>query len=284
MDAESGRLARGAVDERSLRHHLLFGIASPRVRRSAISLLVGLVAYGVLSSPSLRILKAQQFLPSYQALFESYRFLLTTGALIHGIAESVARMLEGYGLGAFVGGAIGAAMGASRRCEYLLDPLVQVVKFTPALAWLPLYMIWFGTGQASMVMLIATGVAVVTLTAAYHGVRDITDVYLKAARMLGVRPWLLVRRVIVPAALPQVFDGLRVAIGVSWAIIVAAELIGAPAGLGYLLVTAREYLNIPLVLVVVFHIGVLAFVMDLILLVIHRRVTRWMKRRALAGG
>lgn len=161
---------------------------------------------------------------------------------------------------------------------------MQVVKFTPALAWLPLYMIWFGTGQTSMVMLIATGVTVVMLTATYHGVRDIADVYHKAARMLGVGPWLLARRVIVPAALPQVFDGLRVAIAVSWAIIVAAELIGAPAGLGYLLVTAREYLNIPLVLVIVCHIGVLAFVMDLVLMVIHRRATRWMKRRAMVGG
>ncbi len=128
-------------------------------------------------------------------------------------------------------------------------------------------------------MLIATGVAVVTLTASYHGVRDIADVHWKAARILGARGFFLVRRVVLPAALPQVFDGLRVGIGVAWAIIVAAELIGAPAGLGVLLVTAREYLNIPLVLVVVAHIGVLAYLMDRVGMAAHRRATRWMRRR-----
>lgn len=253
-----------------------------RTRRAAVSLLALLIGYGLISAPALRVLGFQEFLPSYRALLGSYRFLVTTGTLWQAILASVERILEGYALGVVVGLVVGAAMGWARRCEYILEPLVQVVRFTPALAWLPLYMIWFGTGQTSMVMLIATGVAVVTLTATYHGVRDVPEVYLKAARVLGAGRFLLLRRVVLPAALPQVFDGLRVAVAVAWAIIVAAELIGAPSGLGALLVNAREYLNIPLVLVVIVHIGILAYLMDLIGRALHRRATAWMRRREAA--
>jgi ABC-type nitrate/sulfonate/bicarbonate transport system permease component len=134
-----------------------------------------------------------------------------------------------------------------------------------------------------MVMLIATGVGVVMVTATYQGVREVREVHLRAARMLGAGGALLLRRVVLPAALPHLFDGLRVAIAVGWAIIVAAELVGAPAGLGYLLVTAREYLNIPLVLVVVAHIGAAAFLMDAVLMAAHGRLTQWMPRRRAAG-
>ena len=284
MDAERTRLA-GAHGPKSVHSRgVIRGRPSLRVRRGAVSVILVLVAYGLVSSPLLRVVRAQQFLPSYEALGRSYWFLLTTGTLARGMVESVLRMMEGYAAGAAVGIAAGAVMGAHRVGEYVLDPLVQIVKFTPALAWLPLYMIWFGTGQVSMVMLIATGVAVVMLTATYHGVSDVGDVHLRAARMLGAPAFLLFRRVVVPAALLQIFDGLRVAIAVAWAIIVAAELVGAPAGLGYLLVTAREYLNIPLVLVVVAHIGLVAFLMDVVLMKMRTRTTRWMRRRLVAGS
>jgi ABC-type nitrate/sulfonate/bicarbonate transport system permease component len=253
-------------------------LAAPRVRRGAVAILIVAAGYGLLSAPALRVFPFQALLPSYGALAASWLFLLRSGSLLPGMAGSVGRMLEGYLLGAAVGIGLGVTMGWSRRWDAILEPLVQAARFTPALAWLPLYTIWFGTGEASKVMLIATGVAVVTLTAAYHGVRDIAEVHWKAARILGARGLFLVRRVVLPAALPQVFDGLRVGIGVAWAIIVAAELIGAPAGLGVLLVTAREYLNIPLVLVVVAHIGVLASLMDRAGMAAHRRATRWMRR------
>ncbi len=281
MDAERTRLA-GAHGPKSVHGGGVIRGPSLRVRRGAVSVVLVLVAYGVVSLPLLRVVRAQQFLPSFEALGRSYWFLLTTGTLVRGMVESVLRMMEGYAAGAALGIAAGAVMGAHRVGEYVLDPLVQIVKFTPALAWLPLYMIWFGTGQISMVMLIATGVAVVMLTATYHGVRDVGDVHLRAARMLGAPAFLLFRRVVVPAALPQIFDGLRVAIAVAWAIIVAAELVGAPAGLGYLLVTAREYLNIPLILVVVAHIGLVAFLMDIVLMRMRTRMTRWMRRRPMA--
>jgi ABC-type nitrate/sulfonate/bicarbonate transport system permease component len=244
-----------------------------------VAVAVLLVGYGIVSAPAWRVLPVQQYLPSYRALLDSYLFLLRTGALVTGVLASLERLVLGYALGAVAGVAAGALMGWSRRADHVLDPLVQLVRFTPALAWLPLYMVWFGTGQVSMVLLIATGVAVVTLTTAYHAVRDIPLAYLRAARVLGARGPLLVRRVLLPAALPQLFDGLRVAIAVGWAIIVAAELVGARSGLGYLLVNAREYLNIPLVFVVLAHIGLLAFLMDLAGRRLHARATRWMRRR-----
>ena len=115
-------------------------------------------------------------------------------------------------------------------------------RYTPALALLPLYVVWFGYGEASKILLIATNVAVITLLGAHQGVRGVPRVYLDAASSLGAGRWLRFRKIVLPAAFPAIFASVRIAVGLAWVTIVVAELIDARMpSLGYLLATPRLY-------------------------------------------
>jgi ABC-type nitrate/sulfonate/bicarbonate transport system permease component len=154
-------------------------------------------------------------------------------------------------------------------------------RFTPALALLPLYVIWFGYGETSKVLLIATSVAAITLLGAHQGVRSVPRVYLDAAASLGAGRWLSFREVILPAAFSHIFTSIRVAAGLAWVTIVVAELIDARMpSLGYLLALAGAYPRVPQMLIGIATVGVLVLAFDLLALLLHSRATRWMRRAA----
>jgi ABC-type nitrate/sulfonate/bicarbonate transport system permease component len=220
-----------------------------------------------------------ELLPPYGSLAEELVFLLRSGILPSSIAVSTGRILIGFVLGASVGILLGLATGRSHRAESLADPWVTFLRFTPALALLPLYVVWFGYGETSKVLLIATSVAVVTLLGAHHGVRSVPSVYLDAAAALGASPKLIFRKVVLPAAFPQIFASLRVALGLAWVTIVVAELIDAKMpSLGYLLTLAGAYPRVPTMMIGIATIGALVLAFDLLALFVHARATLWMKR------
>ena len=154
-------------------------------------------------------------------------------------------------------------------------------RFTPALALLPLFVLWFGYGEGSKVLLIATSVAVVTILGAHQGVRSVPRVYLDAAAALGASPGLAFRKIVLPAALPHIFASLRIGLGLAWVTIVVAELIDARMpSLGYLLTLAGAYPRVPTMVVGIATIGALVLAFDLLALWVHARATRWMRRTA----
>jgi len=248
--------------------------------------LIGVVCffgiYGILSCPLLPIRKwlvlRPEFLPFYTEIIEKFKFLLKVGLIQESIKESLLRIFQGYIIGALIGCSLGFLMGLFRRIDYLLDPPVTIIRYTPALAWVPLFIIWFGIGELTKILLIVLGVMSVTLIGAYHGVRDIPDVYFKAARVLGADTRMLIRKVILPAALPQTFAGLRIAIGTAWMIIVAAELIASKAGLGYILLAGRNFAQASIIFIGIALIGLLAYITDRIARAVYMYVTRWMRR------
>ncbi|HME91073.1 MAG TPA: ABC transporter permease, partial [Myxococcaceae bacterium] len=201
------------------------------------------------------------------------------GILPSSIAVSTGRITIGFLLGASVGVLIGLATGRASRLEYLAEPWVTFLRFTPALALLPLYVVWFGYGEASKVLLIATNVGVVALLGAHQGVRGVPRVYLEAASSLGAGPSLIFRKVVLPAAFPEIFASLRIALGLAWVTIVVAELIDAKMpSLGYLLTLAGAYPRVPTMMIGIFTIGALVLAFDLLALFLHARATRWMRR------
>jgi ABC-type nitrate/sulfonate/bicarbonate transport system permease component len=146
---------------------------------------------------------------------------------------------------------------------------------------LPLFVVWFGTGELPKVLLIASGVAVVMLLGTHHAVRAVPRVYLDAARSLGSSSRLVFRRVVVPFALPRVLSSLRVAVALAWVTIVVAELIDARIpSLGYLLALSGAYPRVPQMLIALATVGLLVLVFDSLTLLLHRGATRWMKRAA----
>jgi len=263
-----------------------------RVRRAVVALVALVLLYGIAAQvlhgrlPD-RIWMGShyvdniQLLPTWGSLAEEGAFLVESDILAGSVMVSTRRVLAGLLLGSLVGIAVGLATGRVRRFDALADPWVTFFRFTPALALLPLYVVWFGYGELSKILLIASGVAVITLLGAHHGVRAVPRVYLDAATSLGASPRLVFRRVVLPYALPHIFASIRVATGLAWVTIVVAELIDAKMpSLGYLLALSGAYPRVPTMLIALATVGALVLGFDLIVLFAHARATRWMRRTA----
>ena len=222
-----------------------------------------------------------QLLPTFGALAEEGTFLLESRILAESIVASSRRVLIGVLLGAVIGILLGLGTGWAARFAYLADPWVTLFRFTPALALLPLYVAWFGYGETSKVLLIATGVAVVALLGAHQGVRGVPRAYLDAAASLGAGKRLVFRRIVLPLALPAILASLRIAIALAWVTIVVAELIDAKMpSLGYLLALSGAYPRVPQMLIALATLAALVLVFDFAVLLLHARATHWMKRTA----
>lgn len=265
---------------------------SAKVRRAVVSLLALAVLYGIASEigrgrlpdriwMGAHYVEGVQLLPTWRELAEEGKFLLDADILLGSIAVSTRRVVLGLIVGSVAGILLGLLTGGGARAESLADPWVAFFRFTPALALLPLYVVWFGYGETSKVLLIATSVAVITLLGAHQGVRRVPRVYLDAAASLGASPWLRFRKVILPAAFPSILASVRIAAGLAWVTIVVAELIDARIpSLGYLLALAGAYPRVPQMLIGVATVGLLVLLFDLAALLLHSRATRWMKRAA----
>jgi len=263
-----------------------------RARRALLSLAAFAVVYGIAAEIARGRLPDRvwmgthyveniQLLPTYRSLAEETTFLLESGILPSSIAVSAGRVLLGFFLGSVFGILMGLATGRASRAEYLAEPWVIFFRFTPALALLPLYVLWFGYGEGSKVLLIATNVAVVALLGAHQGVRSVPRVYLNAAAALGASPDFAFRKIVLPAALPHIFTSLRIALGLAWVTIVVAELIDAKMpSLGYLLTLAGAYPRVPTMVVGIATIGALVLLFDLVAMSLHFGATRWMRRAA----
>lgn len=261
-----------------------------RVRRALAALATLAVLYGIAAEIGrerlphriwlgVHYVEGVELLPPYRSLAEETEFLLQSGILASSIAVSAGRVLIGFLLGSVVGILFGLATGRAARVEYLADPWVTFFRFTPALALLPLYVVWFGYGETSKVLLIATNVAVVTLLGAHQGVRSVPRVYLDAAVSLGASRKLVFRKIVLPLAFPEIFASARIALGLAWVTIVVAELIDAKMpSLGYLLTLANAYPRVPTMVIGIATIGALVLAFDMLALFLHTRATYWMRR------
>jgi NitT/TauT family transport system permease protein/taurine transport system permease protein len=149
--------------------------------------------------------------------------------------HSIQLVLMGFAVAVGTGVPLGLAMGWSRRVEALVNPAFLLIRPIPPLAWIPLAIVWLGLGDAAKVLVIWFAAFVPSVINSYAGVRSIEPHMLEAARMLGVKGWMLVREVLVPGAAPMIFTGLRLSLQACWTTLVAGELIGAAAGLGRVL-------------------------------------------------
>lgn len=273
------------------RSYLAESFCSTRLRRGLVALVALAVLYGVASEIGKAVLPHRiwmtvhyiedvELIPPYSSLLEETVFLVRAGILQKSILVSAGRVMQGLLLGSAIGIPLGLAMAWVARLEYLVDPWVTFFRFTPALALLPLYVLWFGFGEVSKILLIATGVTVVTLLGAYQGVRTIPHIYLEAAASLGASKRMILQRIILSAALPQIFSSVRIAVALAWVTIVVAELINPKMpSLGYLLALAGAYPRVATMLVGVATIGFLVLIFDMIALGLYNKATRWMRRK-----
>jgi ABC-type nitrate/sulfonate/bicarbonate transport system permease component len=218
-------------------------------------------------------------LPSPVAVGRAFLLLITKGygghSLFDDIWISVARIAIGFAGAVILGVPIGLAMARSPVVFRVIDPFLQFIRPVPPLAYIPLLVVWFGIGELPKILLILAGTAPVIIIGTISGVKGIPKLRLSVARTLGASETQIFRHVILPSVLPEIFTAMRVGIGVAWTCLVAAELIAADQGLGWLVQFAGQALQVAIVIVGIIVIGVLGYGMELLIRIVERRAVPW---------
>lgn len=213
-----------------------------------------------------------QVLPApTQALAAAWRHLTARELAVH-VGTSLARILIGFALAAIAGIALGVAAGWYRVLGTLVRPVVDLLRPIPPLAWIPIAIVWFGLGEGSKWFVIFLGAFFPIFTNAYRGMLSIPPVLLRAARTLDVDGLALLVKVALPAALPDIATGLRVGFSLAFGILVAAELIAADRGMGYLVMQSRQIGELGVAVFGILLIGIVSLVSDAALAAGLRRV------------
>lgn len=212
---------------------------------------------------------AQTLAAGQQILFDGYG-----SALWHEHALRSVRLVGlGFVVAATPGVLLGLAMGASRTVEALVNPVFLLLRPIPPLAWIPLAIVWLGLGDAAKVMVIFVAAFVPSVINSFSGVRQIDRPLLEASAMLRITGWRYWREVLIPGALPSIFTGLRLSLQASWTTLVAAELVGAVAGLGQILNQGAQDIHPPMILVGMISVALCGWLMT--------RALAWLEARAM---
>ena len=217
---------------------------------------------------------APHLLPPPSEVLATLWWLLQRGLAAH-VAASVLRVLAGFALGGGLALLLGTVVGLSRFGERFLDPTFQALRAIPSLAWVPLLLLWLGIDEAPKIVLIAIGAFFPIYMGVASGFRDVDRKLVEVARMAGLSSTALVRRVLLPAAMPAVWTGLRNGLSLAWMFMVAAELIAATRGLGYLLTDGRETGRADIVLAAIVLLALLGKLSDTLMQVLERRTLSW---------
>ncbi len=201
--------------------------------------------------------------------------LAASGELWTHVKVSAGRALAGLAIGGGLGLALGLLTGSVRFFETLLDSTIQMVRNIPALALIPLVILWFGIDESAKLFLISVSVFFPIYLNTFHGIRNVDPQLIEMGRTYGLTRWQLYREVILPGALSSILVGLRFALGLMWVILIVAETISAQSGIGYLTMNAREFLQTDIVLVGILLYALLGKLADLFARALERWWLRW---------
>lgn len=200
---------------------------------------------------------------------------LSQSGLWEHIGASIARVSIGFVIGAVLGLLVALLVGLNRTVEDLLDPTFQALRNVPSLAWVPLLLLWFGIDETPKITMIALGAFFPVYLNVVCGIQNVDRKLIEVGEIHGLNKFELARRILLPASLPSVFTGLRTALGLAWMFLVAAELIAASQGLGYLLSDGRETGRPDIVIAAIFLIALLGKSSDAVLHAIEVRSLYW---------
>lgn len=243
----------------------------------SIATLATLLALWVLATDS-ALIKSGRF-PSLSDFLVAFNQIVSKGyagaPLWSHALHSLKLVIYGFTVAVVTGVPLGLWMGWSRRAEAAINPVFLIVRPIPPLAWIPLAILWLGLGDGAKIMVIWFSAFVPSVINAYAGVRNIDRPVLEAARMLGTPRLRMVREVLVPAAAPMIFTGLRLSLQASWTTLVAAELVGALMGIGFVLNMAQQDLYPGMILVGMLTVGLLGWATTRLLAAFESRALAW---------
>ncbi|OJE36352.1 sulfonate ABC transporter permease [Bacillus tropicus] len=220
-------------------------------------------------------LVSKTVLPTPLDIFLAFQELIKTGELYGHLSISVFRAAAGFFIGGSLGIILGTIVGFSTRSEQYLDPSVQMLRTVPHLAVAPLFVLWFGFGETSKVLLIADGAFFPLYVNAFLGIRGVDSKLFDVARVLEFSKRKLITKLILPAALPNLLLGARLALGVAWVSLVVAELMGSTEGIGYMIMDARQFSNTDIVFVGIIIFAFVGKFSDSLVRLLEVKFLRW---------
>jgi len=248
------------------------------LRNGARGILPWLVPVAILvvwELPALFGWLSTRILPEPLAVLKAGWTLALSGELWTHIRVSAGRALAGFAIGGGLGLLLGLLTGSFRKVEIALDTTLQMIRNIPPLALIPLVILWFGIDEVAKLFLISFGVFFAVYINTFHGIRSVDPALIEMGRSYGLSGWPLYREVILPGALASILVGVRYALGFMWVILIVAETISAQAGIGYMTMNAREFLQTDVVLLGILLYALLGKLADVAARLLERRWLRW---------
>jgi NitT/TauT family transport system permease protein len=246
--------------------------ASARWTLAVLSFAIPLLAWVVLSVSGA---VDSTYFPSPVAVLKAGVDMASTGELFGDLWATTQRVLEGFGLAVLVSVPLGILMGAFAAGQAFFEPLIGLLRYLPASAFLPLLLIWLGLGEPSKIALLFIGTVFFNTLMTADVVRGVPDSLLDVSYTLGARRGEVLRKIVVPHSLPGMIDAIRVNVAAAWNFVVVAELINSSAGLGYRIVRAQRFTQTDKIFAVLVVIGLAGVVIDVLLRLLRTRVGKW---------
>jgi NitT/TauT family transport system permease protein len=217
------------------------------------------------------------FLPPFTVIVQELFYMTASGVLLNHLLRSLIRVLIGFLIGSALGMAVGILMGCNKVMYEALNPIVSFLYPIPAMGWLPLLMLWIGIGEALpiTIIFICSFFPVAYATAA--GIKSVDKKLIKAAETLGASPRKILTSVVLPLALPTIFTGLRLEAGMAWRVIIAAEMIAIPTGIGALFMQAESLIRTDMIIVCLVVLAVMSFSFEKVFQYLELKLCRWAK-------
>ena len=215
-------------------------------------------------------------LPSPAKVGSTFAELINSGLLLKSLGSSLVRIFEGFLIGTTLGFLLGALMGVSRTTERLFAPLINAIRQVPIIGWIPLIILWCGIKDMSKITFIAIGAFFPMVLSTFQGVRSVPHAYVEVVRVFEYGKLKLLRRIVIPGALPDIVTGIRLSLGTSWMLVVWSEInTRSDLGIGDMLWSARESSKLDVVIVCIIVIGLVAFLINEALGHLETRLTVW---------
>ncbi|MFI5715916.1 ABC transporter permease [Nocardia sp. NPDC051750] len=247
-------------------------------RRVALGFAGGLIAIAAWYAVSVSGIVSGRGIPRPDEVITAAWTLFTEQDLLFDIRVSVTRVMIGVIIGSVAALPVGFLLAWYPTLRAMVEPLVNFFRALPPIALVPLVIVYFGIGETARISILVYASFFAAVIVLFEGISGIDPLLIRAARVLGANRWEIFARGVVPASVPHLFTAVRVALGVSWATVVAAELVAAQRGLGAAIQDASTFYRIPDMYVGIVMIGIAALVMDLILKLAQSRMTAWQEK------
>jgi sulfonate transport system permease protein len=210
-----------------------------------------------------------------QIVTQTFKELIASGELADHLLVSIARVLAGFLIGSVAGILLGSALGLSRSVEEFIGPTFHSVRQVPLYAWFPMLILWFGIGEKSKVLFIAVAPFYIMALYTLEGIRGVPPHYLEVAKLFEYGRRGMLRKFVLPSALPSIATGLRISLNFAWMAVIGAEILAASSGIGYMMNWGRQIFQIDIVFVGIITVGIIGFLMDYLAGQVEAYFLRW---------